>query len=67
MADARQTAAAQLAMAAGPVHTAGGAGHIVFGAVRKNFQFIAQLHPAALLSGYKKYTRRISMVLEYRG
>ena len=67
MADTRQAAAAQLSMAARPVHAAGGAGHIVFGAVRQNFQFIAQFHPAALLSGYKKYTRRISMVLESRG
>ena len=44
VADSGRPAAAQFAMLPGSVHTAGCAGHIIFGAVGKNFQFFFQIH-----------------------
>ena len=44
MADARLCAAAQAAVLSGTLHAAGGAGHIIFGAVSQNFQLFRKIH-----------------------
>ena len=44
MADARLCAAAQAAVLSGTLHAAGGAGHIIFGAVGQNFQLFRKIH-----------------------
>ena len=57
MADARLCAAAQAAVLSGTLHAAGGAGHIIFGAVRQYLKLFRKVHSARLLKkGYKKYS-----------
>ena len=65
MADARGPAAAQAAGAAGALHPARRAGHIVLGAVRQDLEFFSQIHHGppprrrgSLKKRYKKYARQ---------
>ena len=44
VADACSGTTAQAAMLAGAVHTAGGTGDIIFGAIGQDFQFLTQVH-----------------------
>ena len=57
MADARRCAAAQTAVPSRASHAAGGAGHIIFGAVCQYLKLFRKVHSARLLKkGYKKYS-----------
>ena len=62
MADAGGRAAAQTAVPPRTVHTAGGAGYVVFGTVGQDFQFFTQVHGIFLLKkGIKNTARRIGL------